>query len=387
MLKFFTQLGKRLVWLVVAVVIVGAAGLGGRSLLAKSADPTTKQPAPVAVLEVAYQDSYQERRLFPGRVLPAQVADLGFQVAGEVASVGVDIGDRVTKGQRVAELDPVRTRLRREEVAAQLAEARALSTRADQSKARVEALVEQGFATAQELDNAIADAQAAKQRVSSLQRAVTRLAEDVADTSLRAPFDGYVVERYADQGSTVGVGQRILRINQQAAFEAEVGVPASIATTMLAGDIVRLVIDDAPLQATIVGVSENIDALTRSQTVRLRIPNTQDIVSGSLVRLVTETERSGRGVWVPYSALQEGYRGLWSVYVVAETDDGEVIKRKDIEIVSLADDRAYVTGTLEDGDRLVVTSPFRFVPGQRVRVVKDAPAGSSLAAVSSSIVR
>ncbi|NRA30581.1 MAG: efflux RND transporter periplasmic adaptor subunit [Parvularculaceae bacterium] len=387
MLKLMKSVGRGVVWLGAAVVIVAAAGFGGRTLLAKADQPLTNQPAPVAVLEVRYQDTYQEQRLFPGRVSPAQVADLAFQLGGEVDEVLVDIGDRVTKGQALAKLDPVRITLRRQEVRAQLAEAEALAKRAAQTKARVEDLVAQGFATAQELDNAVADAQAAAQRVTALKRSLARLSEDVADATLTAPFEGYVVERYVDGGTTVANGQRILRLNERAAFEAEVGIPTSIADTYLPGDEVTLQAGDEIVQATVAGVGENVDVLTRTQTVRLRIANTSAVVPGSLVRLVTSTERTGKGVWVPYSSLQEGYRGLWAVYVVETVDGQDEIRRKDVEIISLADDRAFVSGTLEDGDRLVVTSPFRFVPGQQVEGVKDAPAGTSLAAISSPVVR
>lgn len=387
MLNLMKSFGRGVIWLLGAVLIVAAAGFGGRTLLAKADEPLTNQPSPVAVLEVRYQDTYQERRLFPGRISPAQVANVAFQLGGEVDEVLVNVGDRVTKGQALAKIDPVRITLRRQEAKAQLAEAEALATRARQTKERIEALVGQGFATAQELDNAVADAQSAAQRVTLLQRSLARISEDVADATLTAPFDGYVVERYVDGGSTVAVGQRVVRLNQRAAFEAEVGVPMVVATTLLPGDQVTLEVDNQDVPAIVAGVGENIDALTRSQTVRLRIPNNNTVVPGSLVRLVTMTEQDGTGVWVPYSALQEGYRGLWSVYVVETVEGREQIRRKDIEIISLADDRAFVTGTLEDGDRLVVTSPFRFVPGQQVRVVKDAPAGTSLAAISSPIVR
>jgi hypothetical protein len=68
-------------------------------------------------------------------------------------------------------------------------------------------------------------------------------------------------------------------------------------------------------------------------------------------------------------------------------DAENTIRRKDVEITSLADDWAFVTGTLEDGDRVVTTSPFRFVPGQRAEIVKSQPAGTPVTAAAASVLR
>ena len=77
-----------------------------------------------------------------------------------------------------------------------------------------------------------------------------------------------------------------------------------------------------------------------------------------------------RGVWVPALALSEGVRGLWSVYVVVDDGEGASIARKDVEIIHIGNDRMFVRGTLQDGDRVVAAAPFRFVPGQKVNVTE-----------------
>ncbi|MEM1381161.1 MAG: efflux RND transporter periplasmic adaptor subunit [Pseudomonadota bacterium] len=386
MLKLFQRLLRGLAWLGVAALVVVAAGFGGRTLLAQEEAAPAARPLPVAVFEARYQDTYRERRLFSGRVAPAQVADAGFQIGGEVAEVLVSVGDRVAKGDGLAKLDPVRIELRRNEAAAQLAEAKALARRADQTRARVSELLDQGFATDQEFDDAVASAVAANERVRLLTRALSRISEDARDAILKAPFDGFIVERFVDAGATVAAGQPVVRINQQAAFEAEIGVSSDLITGVLPGDTFELVADGVTVEGTVDGISDDVDPLTRSQIVRLRIDNDAPITPGSLIRLALDRERQARGVWVPMAALQESYRGLWSVYVVESTEGVEEIRRKDVEIISLSDDRVFVTGTLEDGDRIVATSPFRFVPGQKVDVKTELPPSASLTAIASSVV-
>ncbi len=385
MLRFLKKVGQGVLWLF-GLVAIGAIGLGaGQTILgARADDDIEARPLPVSVITIAYQDSYQQRRLFSGRVSAAQVADLGFQVGGEVANVSVEIGAVVEKGAALARLDPTRIELREREAAAQLAEAKALSARAASNLSRVETLIAQGFASEQELDNVAADAEAARERVRLLERSLARAREDRQDTTLRAPFAGYVVQRYVDAGATVAAGQAVVRINQQASLDAEIGVPANLAATIDIGDEFTLQADDLTARARVAGVSDDIDPQTRSRTVRLEVIEDPGLIPGGLVRLSLSQERQGVGTWVPLTALQEGYRGLWSVYVV---DDESVIRRKDIEIISLADDRAYVTGTLEDGDRVVATSPFRFVPGQKVEVIREEPVAPVMGAAASSSAR
>jgi RND family efflux transporter MFP subunit len=385
MLRVLTKIGKGAAWLVVLAIVIVLTGFGGHKVLfARTDSSVAARPLPVAVMEIRHQETYQQRRLFAGRIAAAQVADAGFQVGGEVAEVLVETGDRVEKGAPLATLDPLRLDLRSREAEAQLSEARALLVRSEATWRRVADLADQGFATEQELDDALADRNGARARVRLLERTFARAEEDTNDTVLTAPFAGYVVGRYVDAGATVSSGQPVVRINQQAALEAEIGVPMELASTVGVGDRFDLIANDVTASGLVEGVSDDVDPATRSRLIRLRVEEDPGLIPGGLVRLALSQERQGRGVWVPMTALQEGYRGLWSVYIV---DAENTIRRKDVEIVSLADDQAFVAGTLEDGDRVVTTSPFRFVPGQTVEIVKTEPVSTPVTAAAASVLR
>lgn len=379
---FLAKLGRGVLWLLGFAAVLGAAIFGGREVISRgNAEEQEAKALPVSVIEARYQDRYEERRLFAGRIAPAQVADLAFEVGGEIADVSAKVGDRVTKGQTLARLDERRLSLRTEEAAASLADARAQAVRAEASYERVARLLEQGFATEQERDDALAARNGTRERVRLLSRSLERAREDEGDAALKAPFDGFVVARYADAGAVITTGQPILRLNENGTLEAEVAVPDRMADRITTGDRFDLLTDEGEASATVEGVSDEIDPLTRSRLVRLVISDDPGLSPGSLVRLALTQERSARGVWVPLTALQEGYRGLWSVYVVEAEDSEDVIRRKDVEIISLAEERAFVTGTIENGDRVVETSTFRFVPGQRVHVVSGMPAGAPNASI------
>ncbi|MEM7740394.1 MAG: efflux RND transporter periplasmic adaptor subunit [Pseudomonadota bacterium] len=388
MLRFLVALGRGVAWLAVLAIVVAITLFVGRGFVTNTTEDESKDPAlPVAVMEVRYQDTYQQQRNFSGRILAAQVADAAFEVSGEVDDVLVEVGDLVEEGAVLARLDPVRLDIRASEAAAQLAEARAVLSTANATRGRIVELLAAGFATEQELDNADAERNTARERVRALERSLERATEDLEDATLKAPFAGYVVGRYIDAGTVVQIGQPVVRINQRAELEAEIGVPTELARYIEVGDRYSLSAKDLQADGIVRGISEDVDVLTRSRKVRLAIEEDPGFIPGTLVRIGLSQERRATGVWIPTAALQEGYRGLWSTYVVVDDGDGQTIRRKDIEIISIGDSQVFVTGTLEDGDLVVTTSPFRFVPGQRVQVQTNLGAGAAVGAASSSILR
>ncbi len=81
----------------------------------------------------------------------------------------------------------------------------------------------------------------------------------------------------------------------------------------------------------------------------------------ALPRDVRET-----GGWVPLSSLLEGDRGIWTVLALRERNDETVALREAVEVLHVANDQAYVRGTLKDGDRLIGDGVHRVAPGTRV---------------------
>ena len=372
MISFFFNLFKGMIWLIVFAAILGAGLFSARGLLALRAADAGSQaaPLPVSVVEVALQDSYRAVRRFPGRIAAAQVTDVSFQVGGEITEILVNVGDRIEAGAPLARLDPERLGLRIAELDAARAEAAASLVRAEANLQRTERLLDEGFATNQALDAIVAERDGLRARVRQLARSLENARVDLADATLRAPFSGVVVNRYLDAGVTVSAGQAVLRINENGALEATIGVPARFARRIRLGDDFTVSSTDLSTTGAVTGIGDQIDEATRTVLIRLEIIEDPGFIPGGLVRIDLEEERRNRGVWVPALALSEGVRGLWSVYVVVDDGEGARIARKDVEIIHIGNDRMFVRGTLQDGDRVVAAAPFRFVPGQRVDVTE-----------------
>jgi RND family efflux transporter MFP subunit len=332
---------------------------------------------PVKVHRIALQPEYEVRRHFTGTLRGRRTSSVGFERSGHVSNVRVDDGDRVQSGQVIARLDTDRLRARRRELHARLDEAQAGAELASVTSGRLDELAEREFATAQKRDEARFELKAANARKKRLRRAIDRIGVDLRKSRLRAPYAGTVTVRHVDEGAVVGAGQPVVTIKEQDHLEAVIGVPPRVAASLDPGGVHSLRVGGRSLEATIVAPIDELDPRTRTRPILFRLRETSGVVPGELARFEHTRTESGRGAWIPLDALSEGVRGLWSVLKLVPADDeagtGLRATRANVVVVHSETNRAFVRGTLEDGDRIVATGVHRIVPGARVRPVGNRP--------------
>ena len=396
-----------------------AAVLGAGT--APAAAPAAARPLPVVVAEVLPVAGYERQRTFSGELRPRRSADLGFESAGRVRAVFADEGDRVEAGAVLAELeheraeaelaslraqlDGARARLqeliagpREQTIAVARTEVRSLEKELElaiDKRTRRERLVAGEFVTAEEVDIAStevdtlgASLEAARQRLDELEEgtraeeiarqraAVAELASRVArqeverdDRVLRAPFAGVVTRRDVDEGATVDVGLPVLRLIEDGALEARIGVTVERAAELAEGSTVVLGIRGERVPARVRRLVPELDGPTRTTDVVLALSpeDSHRHFAGEVVRLLLSEWIDAPGAWVPTAALVPGTRGLWAAYVVEPAEDGAGrIARRELEALHTDGERTLVRGTLRGGERLVTEGVHRVVPGQRV---------------------
>lgn len=154
----------------------------------------------------------ETRRWLYGTVRAVARSELAFDVPGRVRAMAVDIGDRFSRGQILARLDPRSFRLRVEERRAALREARARATEAEAQLSRIEKIFEAQATTRAEMDRALATANTARARVQRMRAALELARRDQHDALLKAPYDGRVVTRHVEPAHTVQAGQTIFTV-------------------------------------------------------------------------------------------------------------------------------------------------------------------------------
>src|SRR5690606_114388 len=162
---------------------------------------------------------------YPGEVRAREETALSFRVGGKLVRRLVDVGDRVKRGQLLAELDPGDLQLQAQAAQAQLAAAEAELVRAAADKSRYEQLAAQQLVSrsalqAQEAMHAAAAGQARAARAS------LEVARNQAGYArLRAPADGVIALRQAEAGQVVGAGQAVFGLAGDGAREVAIALP------------------------------------------------------------------------------------------------------------------------------------------------------------------
>lgn len=347
-----------------------AAASGGREAIWVETRPAELQPG------------YTVDRSYLGEAEAARASQLGFELAGTVARVHAQLGDRVAAGQRLAELDQSRLVSRKSELEALLLEAESRQRLAEANFRRISGLVQSRVATEQELDEIRQERESAAATVTRVKAQLRSVAIDLEKSELRAPYAGMISRRYLDEGSIVSPGTPVLGLIESDRMELRVGVPAEMADDLTAGGALEVRIPSGEtIEAAVLRLSPRRDARTRTVDVLLAAPE-GTFREGDVIEVMVEQTVTQPGYWVPVGALTESDRGLWACYVAEEADGGHVTERRQLEILHLAEDRAFVQGALAPGDRVIVNGIHRLTPGLRVEPREQSP-GHATAQASS----
>jgi len=165
-----------------------------------------EKPQPVAVhCARAQRQALDEKLVVSGHLEPPPGGDLpaASQVAGRIVTVAVHEGEQVKSGQVIATVDDLVSRDGVRQAEAALARATASQANSDANLERVRALVARGIAARQELDDAVARAEAEKQGATAAQATLDLARRTLGRVQVRAAFGGVVTRIWRGPGALV----------------------------------------------------------------------------------------------------------------------------------------------------------------------------------------
>lgn len=305
---------------------------------------------------------------FTGIVMARRSSQLSAKTVGRVVTVNVDLGDMVSAGEKLVELDHEQIDAQRDVTQASLLAAEAQLSELEkgprdqdieQAEERVKELqstlqlreanfrrtknlLDSSAISLQEFDESrfsldatraqLAAAQqslallregtrseqiaAQRANVAGLQAQLRKLAADRDDQDILAPFDGLVHRRSVDEGVVVSPGQPLIDLVEVAPYEVRVGLPAELASGLTVSNL-RVTCDDQLLAAKIARMAPTINESTRTREVVLEVSEASSrlVTLGSSVTVSVKTPVRSKGFWVPTRALTAGERGLWAVFI------------------------------------------------------------------------
>lgn len=322
---------------------------------------------------------------------------IGPTAAGRVAKVMVDVGDTVTSGQLLAEMDPVDLDERAKAVEASVAraasvvaaaeaqqrDARARSELAAITARRYVELGAQKFMSAgaveaklQEQASAAAAVAAADANLAAARQDTQRLAAERAglrqqrdNVRLLAPAPGVVVSRDAEAGSTVVAGQAVLRLIEPSSLWIRVRLDQGRSGGLAAGLPASVVLRSKPgmrWSGKVARVEATSDSVTEERVALVSLDTLPgDLSTGELAEVTLTLPATAPALLIPNPALQHQADrvGVWRI-------EGGKPAFTPVRIGQTSlDGQVQVLEGLGAGDAVVVHSERAITARSRIQVV------------------
>jgi len=291
-----------------------------------------------------------------GTIISANDATLASRIQALVNEIRVKEGSRVKAGEILILLDDRDLRAQRDQAEAELENAKL-------QLQRVKSLYAERSAAKQELDNA--------ERIHKVSDAALRSIDaKLADTTIRAPFDGIITSKWIEVGELAAPGRPLLRIENPLQFQLEVTVAESDVSQLRVGQSVGVKLDamgDTDFTARLSQILPAADPSTHSFIVKTDLAMMRGVRSGLFGRMIFPVGTRS-SLLVPQSAVST--RGeLSQVYVVG---DSGFLQIRLVQVGKVHGDKVEVLSGLSAGEH-VLTQFFDGQEGKFVRIPAGPP--------------
>ncbi len=327
--------------------------------------------APVKVFKVKRQ-RISEKLLYTGLIEAWNKVNITPDVGGKIAKIYVEEGDRVQKGQLLAELDTRAIRLQLEQAKAALAVAEASQKDAQRNMERMERLKSENAVSEQQYEQIRLAYEAADAQLQQA-RAALNLANHNLDVSImNAPFSGVVASKNAEVGDVINPlmggfspSSGVMTLMDFSRVKIEIEASSQDTTRIKKGLTALLRVDAYPdriFPGRVSVVNLTADPMTRKFAVQITAENPDLMLRPNTFGEVTlEISTHEDALIVPQIAVLE------NKYVFVAQDDNTVSKRT-ITIGLQNTNMVEVVAGIEEDDLVVVEGNYGLEEGARIEI-------------------
>lgn len=299
---------------------------------------------------------------YSGTVETADASTVSFSVPGTITKIYVEEGQKVSKGQLIAQIKSENLVNSRNIAQAELEEAR-------DAYQRLKKLHDA---------NALPDIKwvEIQAKLKQAENAAALADRAVGDAAIHAPISGYVSQKFANDGQTVIPAEPIVKIVNLNDLQVAISVPENEISSFGTGTTATITFDTADkLQVNGKMGNKGIiaDPLTRSYTVKFDIPNTSGkILPGMIGSVMVDgltndtTQVGSTEITLPSQAVLLSSDNKQFVWVVK---NGKAI-RKNVVANELSDDGVTVKSGILPGDSVITAGMHKVSTGTVVTVVR-----------------
>jgi RND family efflux transporter MFP subunit len=331
--------------------------------------------APVRVYKVVRQ-KISEKLFYTGTIEAWQKINLTPDAGGKIARILVNEGDRVGKGQLLAELDTRAITLQLEQAKAALAVAQASFNNAQTNLERMERLSKEKAVSDQQYEQVKLAHDSAKAQLEQAQASVN-LAQHSLDVSiLRAPFRGVIASKNAEVGDVInpmmgafspGSAGGVVTLVDFSRIKIQVDVSGADIARIQKGQTAVLRVPTIPgreFNGKVQVVNLAADPQTKKFGIEVAVDNPeQTLRPGTFGEVIIEVNSHENALVVPQGAILENDH----VFIV---QDGKASRRQvtlGLQNTTLVE----VSGGIAEGDLVIAEGNFGLEDGAAVEVTGE----------------
>jgi membrane fusion protein (multidrug efflux system) len=276
------------------------------------------------------------------------------QAQAIITAINVKAGDHVSKGQVLAQLD--NSVLKQNMAAAQ--------TKADLSKTVYQ---RQKNLWDQKIGTEVAYLQA-KATMEGDQKQVDVLRQQSDQYRIISPISGTVDQMDLKLGQGAVPGSTGIRIVNADNLKVKADVPESYGSQINTGDVVRVLVPDAPdsLNAKLSFAAKVIDPTSRSFGVEVKLPQRKGIRPNMTAILKIVNYQNSKAISVPVKAIQKSEAGDY-VYVAVNG----TAKRTNVKAGITYGGVTEILSGLKEGDQLITDGASDIEDGSKIKIVQS----------------
>lgn len=332
--------------MLIAGAVVMAAGCGNSGNKAAEQTVAAVEEAPSVSVEQVTVREVPQNATYTSTVQAYVKNNIAPQMTGRITKINAEIGDFVTKGQVLAEIDKV-----------QLLQSQLQLQNQEVELARLKSLYEAGGLSKSDLDAIELQYNVTKAQMENL----------LENTVLRSPVDGVVTARNYDQGDMYSMSAPIYTVEQIVPVKLLVGISESDYTKVKKGDSVEITVDAVPgktFHGKIEKIYPTIDPATRTFTVEVVIDNNYKTLRPGMFARVTVNFGSNNSVVIPDVAVVK-QQGSGERFVYILNDDNTVTYQRVVLGRRMGAEYEVLEG-IEDGAKVVTGGQIRLKDGIKV---------------------
>jgi RND family efflux transporter MFP subunit len=399
-------------WLPVVclVALSAASACRGRE---SGGPPASSTPIVDVVTARAVQEPVTRVLRVTGSLTADEEAEVAAETSGRIVETPVERGTRVTEGSPLLRIASTEAEASAQEAEANVAQievrlglngdqpldvekvpevsnARSAKELAEAEFDRAKKLYDDRVVSGSEFDQRRTQLEVARRQYDVAQnsarqlyrqleaaRARLKLARKVlADTVVRAPFAGVVVQRQVSIGDFVTRGTKVATVVKTNPLRVELTVPEQSVSAVRPGQLLELEVDAYPgrrFAGQVRYISPSLRADQRALTIEAVVPNPDGVLKpGLFATAAIQESGKDRALFVPSAAVRN-LEGSNRVYVVK----GDRVEERMVTIGQVVGQKTEIVNGVAEGDEVAQTNLDRLADGARVRAAAATSAGQT----------